>query len=148
MKKKKNRDRGKKISFIDEILDMPKEISSGTPKITLVGFGEMLIENYKGILEYEELYIKINTYSLFLFHFTMNINNIVRVKHIISNNNPFVFCLGHIRNIMEIKWQMHFFSIGEYNRSFIFIFFLENRQLCTPNKTVLSSAQFLTVSVC
>ena len=62
MKKKKNRDRGKKVSFIDEILDMPKEISSGTPKITLVGFGEMLIENYKGILEYEELYIKINTY--------------------------------------------------------------------------------------
>ena len=31
------------------------------PKITIVGFDEMLIENYKGVLEYEEFYIKINT---------------------------------------------------------------------------------------
>ena len=62
MKKRKNQDRGKKVSFIDEILEMPKEISSGIPKITMVGFEEMLIENYKGILEYEELYIRVNTY--------------------------------------------------------------------------------------
>ena len=62
MKKKKNQTRGKKVSFIDEILEMPKEISSGIPKITMLGFEEMLIENYKGILEYEELYVKINTH--------------------------------------------------------------------------------------
>lgn len=62
MKKRKNQDRGKKVSFIDEILEMPKEVSSGVPKITMLGFEEMLIENYKGILEYEELYIRINTY--------------------------------------------------------------------------------------
>ena len=41
---------------------MPKEIVSNIPKITILGFNEMLIENYKGILEYEEFYIKINTY--------------------------------------------------------------------------------------
>jgi len=62
MKKRKPQNRGKKVSFINEILEMPKEISSGIPKITMVGFEEMLIENYKGILEYEELYIRINTY--------------------------------------------------------------------------------------
>lgn len=62
MKKKKIQNRGKKINFIDEILEMPKEISSGIPRITMLGFEEMLIENYKGILEYEELYIRINTY--------------------------------------------------------------------------------------
>jgi len=62
MKKKKTQNRGKKINFIDEILEMPKEISSGIPRITMLGFEEMLIENYKGILEYEELYIRINTY--------------------------------------------------------------------------------------
>ena len=62
MKKKKPQNRGKKINFIDEILEMPKEISSGIPKITMLGFEEMLIENYKGILEYEELYVRINTY--------------------------------------------------------------------------------------
>ena len=62
MRKKKNQTRGKKINFIDDILEMPKEISSGIPKITMLGFEEMLIENYKGILEYEELYIRINTH--------------------------------------------------------------------------------------
>lgn len=62
MRKSKNQNRGKKVSFIDEILEMPKEVSSGIPKITMLGFEEMLIENYKGILEYEELYVRINTY--------------------------------------------------------------------------------------
>ena len=61
MKKRKPQNRGKKVSFINEILEMPKEISSGIPKITMVGFEEMLIENYKGILEYEEFYIKVKT---------------------------------------------------------------------------------------
>lgn len=41
---------------------MPTEIVSNEPKITLIGFNEMLIENYKGILEYEEIYIRINTH--------------------------------------------------------------------------------------
>jgi len=40
---------------------MPKEIISSEPKITMIGFNEMLIENYKGILEYEEFYVKIHT---------------------------------------------------------------------------------------
>ena len=48
-------------SKIDEILEVPREISRIDPKITIIGFDEMLIENYKGILEYEEFYIKINT---------------------------------------------------------------------------------------
>lgn len=58
MKKKKN---NRFSSKIDEILEVPREISSVDPKITIIGFDEMLIENYKGILEYEEFYIKINT---------------------------------------------------------------------------------------
>lgn len=41
---------------------MPTEIVSNVPKITLIGFNEMLIENYKGILEYEDIYIRINTF--------------------------------------------------------------------------------------
>lgn len=47
---------------IDRWLEMPTEIVSNEPKITLIGFNEMLIENYKGILEYEEIYIRINTH--------------------------------------------------------------------------------------
>lgn len=52
----------RKNKRITDILEMPKEIVFNIPKITILGFNEMLIENYKGILEYEEFYIKINTY--------------------------------------------------------------------------------------
>lgn len=41
---------------------MPEEVVSSVPKITIIGFNEILIENYKGILEYEEIYIRINTH--------------------------------------------------------------------------------------
>lgn len=47
---------------IEKLLEMPKEVVSNEPKITISGFNEMLIENYKNILEYEEFYIKLNTY--------------------------------------------------------------------------------------
>lgn len=57
---KKRKDRS--ASVIDNILDVPKEVVTGLPKITILGFNEILIENYKGILEYEEFYIRVNTY--------------------------------------------------------------------------------------
>lgn len=57
-----NRKRKTRTSKINEILEMPREIVSNEPKITIVGFEEMLIENYKSILEYEEFYVKINTH--------------------------------------------------------------------------------------
>lgn len=41
---------------------MPKEISSTDPKVTIMGFNEMLIENYKGILEYQEFFVRISTH--------------------------------------------------------------------------------------
>lgn len=41
---------------------MPEEVVSNVPKITIIGFNETLIENYKGILEYEEFYVRINTH--------------------------------------------------------------------------------------
>jgi len=46
---------------LNRLLEVPNEVGSSEPKITIVGFDEMLIENYKGISEYEEFYIKINT---------------------------------------------------------------------------------------
>ncbi len=51
-----------KQNKIENFLDFPKEIATDLPKITMIGFEEMIIENYKGILEYEEFFIKINTY--------------------------------------------------------------------------------------
>lgn len=56
---KKNR---KSLRKIDDILEMPKEICSNEPKLTTIGFEELIIENYKGILEYEDYYIRINTF--------------------------------------------------------------------------------------
>lgn len=52
----------KRFSKINEILEIPKEVSTDIPKITTLGFEEMLIENYKGILEYDEIFIRISTH--------------------------------------------------------------------------------------
>lgn len=47
---------------LDKILEIPEEIYSNTPKITITGFNEIILENYKGILEYEEFFASISTY--------------------------------------------------------------------------------------
>ncbi|MFR0822247.1 MAG: YabP/YqfC family sporulation protein [Clostridia bacterium] len=59
MRKTKSR---KRQNRLEELLEIPKEISSQEAKITVVGFEQMLIENYKGILEYQEFYIRISTH--------------------------------------------------------------------------------------
>ncbi len=50
------------INKINRALEMPKEIYTNEPKLVIVGFNELVIENYKGILEYEDYYIKLSTY--------------------------------------------------------------------------------------
>jgi len=57
----KNRKNSRISNKLNNILEVPRELTDNNPKITIIGFDEMLIENYKGILEYEEFYIKINT---------------------------------------------------------------------------------------
>ena len=52
----------KRINRINEFLEMPEEIILNKPRITILGFDEMVIENYKNILEYDEVFIKINTH--------------------------------------------------------------------------------------
>lgn len=47
---------------IDKILEMPEEVCSNIPKLTVTGFSEMILENYKGILEYEEFFASISTH--------------------------------------------------------------------------------------
>lgn len=44
-----------------QILDMPREIDTKNSRIIILSFDEILVENYKGILEYEEFFIKIQT---------------------------------------------------------------------------------------
>ncbi len=46
---------------INELLEIPKEVYSNIPNIILTGFEEMVIENNKGILEYEDYYVRVDT---------------------------------------------------------------------------------------
>ena len=59
----------KKYTKLDSLLEMPREVVSTDVKMTILGFNEIIIENYKNILEYEELFIKIN-----IFEGTVNIH--------------------------------------------------------------------------
>ena len=44
-----------------EILELPKEIVLNIPKLTIVGNGDMMLENYKSIIEYDNTRIRVNT---------------------------------------------------------------------------------------
>lgn len=54
------RERNLKEKFT-EMLALPKEIVLDLPKITMLGNGQIVIENYKGIIEYDSEKIRINT---------------------------------------------------------------------------------------
>ena len=53
----------KRYSKLDNILEIPREVVSTDVKITILGFDEILIENYKNILEYQDIFIRINTFE-------------------------------------------------------------------------------------
>ena len=46
---------------INAFIDMPSEIVLNTPKITLDSNENIWIENYKGVLEYSDTFLRINT---------------------------------------------------------------------------------------
>ena len=54
--------RKKRFEKIEKMLEIPQEVCSNVPKITITGFDELIIENFKGILEYEEFFVRINTH--------------------------------------------------------------------------------------
>lgn len=45
---------------------LPKEIVLDYPKITIIGQSQLDVENYKGIIEYSETQIRLNTYLYIL----------------------------------------------------------------------------------
>ena len=62
LKSKEKSMKKNKTNRLDKILELPKEVYSNIPKLIVTGFDEMIIENFKGILEYEEFFVRINTY--------------------------------------------------------------------------------------
>ena len=57
------RSRPKKYTKLDSLLEIPREVVSTDVKLTVNGFDEVLIENYKNILEYQDILIKLNTFE-------------------------------------------------------------------------------------
>ena len=47
---------------LDKLLEIPQEVCSNIPKFVITGFEEIIVENYKGILEYEDFFVRINTH--------------------------------------------------------------------------------------
>ena len=82
----------KKNRRFNEFLEIPNEVISNMPKITMNGFDEIIIENYKNILEYEEFYIKVNTYigALNINGFNLTLNQL---------NKEDIMITGTIENI-------------------------------------------------
>lgn len=62
--KKKNEDNSQKKGLREkftEVLELPKELILDLPKLTIVGNKDMMIENYKGVIEYGSARIRVNT---------------------------------------------------------------------------------------
>ncbi len=55
-----NHKKGLKEKFT-EMLELPKELILDFPKLTIVGNGDMMIENYKGVMEYNSTRVRVNT---------------------------------------------------------------------------------------
>ncbi|NLJ40717.1 MAG: sporulation protein YqfC [Clostridiales bacterium] len=48
-------------STVSEMFELPKEITLDMPKINLIGNGQMLVENHRGIIEYTPELIRVNS---------------------------------------------------------------------------------------
>jgi sporulation protein YqfC len=46
---------------VTEVLDLPKEVILDIPKLTMIGNSNLVIENYKGVIEYDIEKIRLNT---------------------------------------------------------------------------------------
>ena len=80
--KKKNNSR------LNNILEFPEEISNNEPKITIIGFKKIMVENYKGILEYENFFVRLNTTKgvLNINGFNLSLNEMTDEDLIITGN--------------------------------------------------------------
>jgi len=72
------RKKPKQYSKLDSLLEIPREVASSDAKITINGFNELLIENYKNILEYQDILIKVNTFegAITVYGFNLKLENL------------------------------------------------------------------------
>lgn len=72
------RSKAKKYTKLDSLLEIPREVVSTDVKLTVNGFDEILIENYKNILEYQDILIKLNTFegSITIYGFDLKLEQL------------------------------------------------------------------------
>lgn len=72
------RSKPKKYTKLDSLLEIPREVVSTDVKLTVNGFDEVLIENYKNILEYQDILIKLNTFegSISIYGFNLKLEQL------------------------------------------------------------------------
>ncbi len=46
-----------------DALELPKELVLDVPRVTLIGNRQLFLENYKGIIEYEDSMVRIKTHE-------------------------------------------------------------------------------------
>ena len=49
------------IYRISELSELPKDVVLGIPMLTMIGQMELIIENYRGIIEYTDILVRIHT---------------------------------------------------------------------------------------
>ncbi|MGE4284196.1 MAG: sporulation protein YqfC [Clostridia bacterium] len=96
MKRRKNRNFNKEVKEkkdikekMSDILELPQEILLDIPKLVFIGNKTLTIENYKGIIEYSERLIRINTTS----HMLKVTGNMLEIKTITAEE---VLIMGDI----------------------------------------------------
>ncbi len=60
-KKKKDEDKESAMEFVSRKLGLSSDILAGAPVVSAIGRNELLIENYKNIIEYTGTIIKVQT---------------------------------------------------------------------------------------
>lgn len=82
------RNKKKNNSRLNNILEFPEEILNNEPKITIIGFKKIMVENYKGILEYENFFVRLNTTIgvLNINGFNLSLNEMTDEDLIITGN--------------------------------------------------------------
>lgn len=89
MKKEKNiSDKSLKQKFLTA-MELPIELFDDIPRITMIGNNRLLIENHKGIIEYDENIIRLVSHINILGN-QMNVEEI---------NNDEIFITGEISNV-------------------------------------------------
>ncbi|MFZ7130731.1 MAG: sporulation protein YqfC [Eubacteriales bacterium] len=89
-----NKDRVERLKEnISDIFELPKDITLNLPKLTMIGNIQVRIENHKGIIEYNEHKIRVNT-KLGVFIIIGNklfLRNIIKEEIVIEGNIHQVF---------------------------------------------------------